>query len=55
MKKRKKFYQVKTYRQRRIESLVDQLLNHMNTKGRITLSGFDWDKHNNTRRGKTNS
>ena len=53
MAKRKKFYQVKTYRQRRIESLVDQLLNHMHNKGRISTSGFDWDKHNNNRRAKS--
>ena len=36
-----------SYKQRKLVKLVDKLLLHMNTKGRITTSGFDWDSHLN--------
>ena len=49
-KRRKEF---KTFRETKIENLVDAILLHMNTKNTITLSGFDWQKYNNVKKGAT--
>ena len=38
--------QSRVTRRQKLELLVDTILIHMQRRGRITLSEFDWEQHN---------